>query len=258
MGGYTKELADGRVCYSASSIGYCSAALYRDRLGVTHEPPPENIRRAWAEGNDNESRIIELLQSQKVWKALDFERLHKAGFGFGEYDSDRGQDYSRQVRVERSIGERIVVRAHLDGIGEMVAVPPLWKDFMSVGDLAIIEAKAFGDSYWETWMRNREDKTLSAFPNYAWQVSVQMIASGLPCVFVVGKKDKSRGEVVVAFVIAREGQTVEPGALRDFARDQGLAQWKCPREVRVVTDLPRSPTGKVLKRVLVEQLSQES
>jgi long-chain acyl-CoA synthetase len=75
---------------------------------------------------------------------------------------------------------------------------------------------------------------------------------------VVGKKDKSRGEVVVAFVIAREGQTVEPGALRDFARDQGLAQWKCPREVRVVTDLPRSPTGKVLKRVLVEQLSQES
>jgi long-chain acyl-CoA synthetase len=72
---------------------------------------------------------------------------------------------------------------------------------------------------------------------------------------VVGKKDASRGEVVVAFVIAKEGQTIKPEELRDFARNQGLAQWKCPREITVVTDLPRSPTGKVLKRVLVEQVN---
>jgi long-chain acyl-CoA synthetase len=73
-------------------------------------------------------------------------------------------------------------------------------------------------------------------------------------VAVLGKKDASRGEVVVAFVVPKEGQTVEPGALRDFAREQGLAQWKVPREVFVAKDLPRSPTGKVLKRVLAEQL----
>ena len=73
-------------------------------------------------------------------------------------------------------------------------------------------------------------------------------------VAVVGKKDPSRGEVVVAFVIAREGQQIVASELRDFARGQGLAQWKCPREVLVVPDLPRSPTGKVLKRVLVEKL----
>jgi long-chain acyl-CoA synthetase len=73
---------------------------------------------------------------------------------------------------------------------------------------------------------------------------------------VVGKKDESRGEVVVAFVIAREGQQINAGELRDFAREQGLAQWKVPRDVRVVTDLPRSPTGKVLKRVLVEELKE--
>jgi len=75
---------------------------------------------------------------------------------------------------------------------------------------------------------------------------------------VVGKKDSSRGEVVVAFVVAREGQTIDAGQLRDFARDQGLAQWKLPRDVRVVPDLPRSPTGKVLKRVLIEQLEQSA
>jgi long-chain acyl-CoA synthetase len=72
---------------------------------------------------------------------------------------------------------------------------------------------------------------------------------------VVGKKDASRGEVVVAFVILKEGQTATPEELRDFARGQGLAQWKCPREVTVVDDLPRSPTGKVLKRVLAERVN---
>jgi long-chain acyl-CoA synthetase len=72
---------------------------------------------------------------------------------------------------------------------------------------------------------------------------------------VVGKKDASRGEVVVAFVIFHEHQTATPEELRDFCRTQNLAQWKCPREVTIVTDLPRSPTGKVLKRVLSEQVN---
>jgi len=72
---------------------------------------------------------------------------------------------------------------------------------------------------------------------------------------VVGKKDPSRGEVVVAFVILKEGQTAKPEELRDFCRTENLAQWKCPREVTIVTDLPRSPTGKVLKRVLAEQVN---
>jgi long-chain acyl-CoA synthetase len=71
---------------------------------------------------------------------------------------------------------------------------------------------------------------------------------------VIGKKDPSRGEVVVAFVIAKEGRAIAPETVRSFCGDQGLVNWKCPREVYVVDDLPRSPTGKVLKRVLAEQL----
>jgi long-chain acyl-CoA synthetase len=67
---------------------------------------------------------------------------------------------------------------------------------------------------------------------------------------VVGKKDPSRGEVVVAFVQLKEDQTAQENELRDFCRQQGLVAWKCPREVTILTDLPRSPTGKVLKRLL--------
>jgi long-chain acyl-CoA synthetase len=71
---------------------------------------------------------------------------------------------------------------------------------------------------------------------------------------VVGKKDASRGEVVVAFVTAREGQEIQPDALREFCRSRGLPQWKCPREIFELAELPHSPTGKVLKRVLAEQV----
>src|SRR4051794_4625192 len=73
---------------------------------------------------------------------------------------------------------------------------------------------------------------------------------------VLGKKDPSRGEVVVAFVTLKEGQQAKDNELRDFVREQGLVQWKVPREVFIVNDLPRSPTGKVLKRVLAEQLAR--
>ena len=71
---------------------------------------------------------------------------------------------------------------------------------------------------------------------------------------VMGKKDPGRGEVVVAFVTAREGQSPKPDELREFARQQGLAQWKVPREVHIVPEMPRSPTGKILKRDLAQKL----
>ncbi len=71
---------------------------------------------------------------------------------------------------------------------------------------------------------------------------------------VIGRKDASRGEVVVAFVVPREGQTITGESLRDFCRESGLPQWKSPREYHIVADLPRSPTGKVLKRALVDRL----
>ena len=73
---------------------------------------------------------------------------------------------------------------------------------------------------------------------------------------VVGKKDPGRGEQVVAFIVASDGQTVTPESLRTLCRDRGLAQWKIPREFYFPKELPHSPTGKVLKRVLAEQANQ--
>ncbi len=72
---------------------------------------------------------------------------------------------------------------------------------------------------------------------------------------VVGKKDPSRGEVVVAFITPREGQTIKADEIREFCRSKGMVQWKIPREVFVENDLPHTPTGKLLKRVLAERVN---
>lgn len=73
---------------------------------------------------------------------------------------------------------------------------------------------------------------------------------------VVGRPDASRGEAAVAFVALHPGATVSPEELRRFCRDQGLVNFKIPKQVIVLPELPRSHTGKVLKRVLAEQLRQ--
>jgi long-chain acyl-CoA synthetase len=70
---------------------------------------------------------------------------------------------------------------------------------------------------------------------------------------VVGRHDARRGELIVAFIVLKEAATSTADALRDFCREQALPQWKIPREVYFVEQLPRSPTGKVLKRILSEQ-----
>jgi acyl-coenzyme A synthetase/AMP-(fatty) acid ligase len=72
---------------------------------------------------------------------------------------------------------------------------------------------------------------------------------------VVGKKDASRGEVVVAFVVPKDGQTAKADELREFCRSKGMPQWKIPREIFVEADLPRNPTGKILKRELAQRVN---
>lgn len=66
---------------------------------------------------------------------------------------------------------------------------------------------------------------------------------------VIGQRDEIRGELPAAFVILKEGAKTTEAELRDFCR-QHLAGYKVPRSVTVAQDLPRSPTGKILKRAL--------
>ena len=69
-------------------------------------------------------------------------------------------------------------------------------------------------------------------------------------VAVLGTPDDEMGERVTAFVQLEPGAELDPDELIDWSRAR-LSHFKCPREVRVVEQLPRLPTGKLLKRRLV-------
>ncbi len=66
---------------------------------------------------------------------------------------------------------------------------------------------------------------------------------------VVGLKDAMRGEVPLAFVELKEGAAATTEELVRWCRGK-LAGYKVPGEVRLVAEMPRGPTGKVLRREL--------
>jgi len=64
---------------------------------------------------------------------------------------------------------------------------------------------------------------------------------------VIGIPHDEFGEEVAAAVSLKEGATATPEELRDFLKDQ-IAAFKYPRVVWIVDELPKGPTGKILKR----------
>ena len=67
---------------------------------------------------------------------------------------------------------------------------------------------------------------------------------------VLGTPDPDMGEQVTAFVRLAPGATASEAELIEWCRGR-LSHFKCPREVRFVESLPRLPTGKLLKRLLL-------
>ncbi|MGE4323275.1 MAG: class I adenylate-forming enzyme family protein [Sphingobium sp.] len=66
---------------------------------------------------------------------------------------------------------------------------------------------------------------------------------------VIGVPDAYRGETVKACVSLREGHQVDGDALQAFCKER-LAAYKYPRIVEIMDDLPKTETGKVLRRFL--------
>ena len=66
---------------------------------------------------------------------------------------------------------------------------------------------------------------------------------------VVGVADVLMGEEVLAFVALKSGAATDAGALIGFCQER-LARYKCPRQIRFVDALPKSPIGKILRKEL--------
>jgi long-chain acyl-CoA synthetase len=74
---------------------------------------------------------------------------------------------------------------------------------------------------------------------------------------VVGVADAYRGETVKAYVSLKAGAEVTVEELVAHCK-QRMAAYKYPREVEVVDELPKSPTGKILRRSLRARAATEA
>ena len=71
----------------------------------------------------------------------------------------------------------------------------------------------------------------------------------------IGVPDPLYGEEVAAFIVPKDGVNPTAEEIIEYCRAH-LADYKCPKTVRIVSDIPKGPTGKLLKRELAREFSQ--
>lgn len=118
--------------------------------------------------------------------------------------------------------------------------------WLRTGDIAIMDAQGW------IYLVDRKKDQINVSGYKVWPREVEDILYEHPDVreaAVVGEPDPYSGERVVAFVSAQHGREVDPQELRNHVRGK-LASYKCPKEVTIIDDLPKTATGKIQRRKL--------
>jgi long-chain acyl-CoA synthetase len=72
----------------------------------------------------------------------------------------------------------------------------------------------------------------------------------------IGIPDSLYGEEVAAFVVLKDGASSTADDLLAFCRER-LADYKCPKTIHIVSEIPKGPTGKLLKRQLAAEYGKK-
>ncbi|MGA2903606.1 MAG: acyl-CoA synthetase [Candidatus Korobacteraceae bacterium] len=102
------------------------------------------------------------------------------------------------------------------------------------------------------WFVSRQDDIIKSSGYRIGPEEIEVTVATHPAVAdvaVIGVPDEVRGQIAKAFVVLRPGESVTPDELIAFCKGK-VATYKLPREIVIVDELPRTPTGKLLRRVL--------
>jgi 2-furoate---CoA ligase len=156
------------------------------------------------------------------------------------------------------------LRLHPPGEGEILCHMSSDEAFAGYWKRPDADEKAIREGWYHTgdvgrldedgdlWVVGRVDDMVISGGENVHPVEVEDVvarASGVREVAVVGSPDERLGQRVVAYVVADEGVTAEQLDAHCLASET-LARFKRPREYRFVTELPKSPSGKILRRML--------
>jgi long-chain acyl-CoA synthetase len=99
---------------------------------------------------------------------------------------------------------------------------------------------------------DRKKDMINASGYKIWPREVEDVLIQHPAVLeaaVIGVPDEYRGESVKGFVSLKLGMLAEPDELKEFCRER-IASYKCPRQIEILDDLPKTASGKILRREL--------
>ncbi len=119
---------------------------------------------------------------------------------------------------------------------------------MSTGDLGHL------DEAGRLFVEGRDDDMIVSGGENVFPREVEDLLSDHPAVAdvgVVGVDDEEFGQRLAAFVVAQPGAVVDEAELQAYVKTH-LATYKVPRSITFVDEIPRNPTGKILRRRLEE------
>ncbi|GGX37235.1 class I adenylate-forming enzyme family protein [Streptomyces chartreusis] len=117
---------------------------------------------------------------------------------------------------------------------------------LRTGDIGFMDAEGW------LYVVDRKKDMINASGFKVWPREVEDVLYTHPAVreaAVVGVPDGYRGETVKAYISLRPGAEADPDALAAYCRER-LAAYKYPRQVEVLPDLPKTASGKILRREL--------
>jgi len=121
--------------------------------------------------------------------------------------------------------------------------------WLRTGDIARMDT----DGYF--YISGRLKELIKVHGMQVWPNEVEAIVSRHPSVLecaIAGVPENKLGEFVKAWVVLKPGATLELDDLRSFCRIN-LVGYKIPTQLEIRDHLPKSPVGKILRRVLVEE-----
>ena len=124
--------------------------------------------------------------------------------------------------------------------------------WLHTGDVARVDA----DGYYYIVNRIKEmiiSMGENIYPREVEEVFYQF--KGISDAAVVGVEDKLRGQVGACFYTVVDGETVKPNELKKFLQ-KNLALYKIPREFHEIKEMPRTSTGKISKKQILEDYKQ--
>ena len=111
------------------------------------------------------------------------------------------------------------------------------------------------DGFWSIVQRKKDMIIVDGFNVYPSEVeTVLYMHPAVRLVAAIGIPDTYHGEVVKACVVLKEGARVTPAELTAHCKAE-MAPYKVPRQIELRNDLPMSAVGKILYRVLREELA---